>query len=158
MLFLYKIFIDDFAVKQMKPAGFVNSTTYLQDNTEATSYTGKVEFAQGVQYKLVVVAEGRTVSGGQISGISSAASEAVTISGTSGIGNVADSAEAVTIAKTGRGVITVSTPAAVTVEIYDIAGRLIAAAPLTEGTTSLSVDATGIVIVKAGTTTAKIVL
>ncbi|MDE5631321.1 MAG: fibronectin type III domain-containing protein [Muribaculaceae bacterium] len=153
-----KIFIDDFAVKQMKPAGFVNTTTYLQNNTEATSYTGKVEFARGVQYKLVVVAEGRTVSGGQISGISSAASEAVTISGTSGIGNVSDSAEAVTIAKTGRGVITVSTPAAVTVEIYDIAGRLIAAAPLAEGTTSLSVDATGIVIVKAGTTTAKIAL
>lgn len=153
-----KIFIDDFAVKQMKPAGFVNTTTYLQDNTEATTYTGKVEFAEGVQYKLVAVAEGRTVSGGQISGISSAASEAVTISGTSGIEDVAGSAETVTIARTAAGVITVSTPAAVTVEIYDIAGRLIAAAPVAEGSTSLSVNASGLVIVKAGNTVAKIAL
>lgn len=153
-----RIFIDNFEVQQKLPAGSVTTSTYLQAETEAAEYSGKIEVADGVEYKLVVVANSRTVVGSQITGIYSDPSEAVTISGTSGIGNVSDSAEAVTIAKTGRGVITVSTPAAVTVEIYDIAGRLIAAAPLAEGTTSLSVDATGIVIVKAGTTTAKIAL
>lgn len=153
-----KIFIDNIEVKQLKPAGFVNSTTYLQDDTEATSYTGKIEFAQNTQYKVVVVANGRTVSAGEISGISSPASDPVTISGTSGIGNVADSAEAVTIAKSGHGVITVTTPAATTVEIYDIAGRLVTAQPVAEGSTSLSVNASGLVIVKAGAKVAKIAL
>lgn len=153
-----KIFIDNIEVKQLKPAGFVNTTTYLQAETEATSYTGKVEFAQGVEYKLVAVANSRTVSAGAVSGISSPASDAVTISGTSGIGNVADSAEAVTIAKSGHGVITVTTPAATTVEIYDIAGRLVTAQPVAEGTTSLSVNASGLVIVKAGAKVAKIAL
>lgn len=153
-----KIFIDNFEVKQLKPAGFVNSTTYAQALTEATSYTGNVEFAQNTQYKLVVVANGRTVSAGEISGIASAASEPVAILVTSGIENVADSASDVAIAKAGRGAITVTTPVAVTVEIYDISGRLVAAQPVAEGTSSISVNASGLVIVKAGSTVAKIAL
>ncbi len=153
-----KIFIDNIEVKQLKPAGFVNSTTYAQALTEATSYTGKVEFAQNTQYKIVVVANGRTVSAGEISGIASAASEPVTIQVTSGIENVADNASDVAIVKAGRGAITVTTPVAVTVEIYDIAGRLVAAQPVAEGTSSISVNASGLVIVKAGSAVAKIAL
>lgn len=153
-----KIFIDNIEVKQLKPAGFVNSSTYLKADTEATYYTGKVEFAKDVEYKLVVVANGRTVAGGEISGIYSDASEAVTIQATSGIENVADNASDVTIVKAGRGVITVNTPVALTVEIYDIAGRLVAAQPIAEGTSGISVDASGLVIVKAGSTVAKIAL
>lgn len=153
-----KIFIDNFEVKQLKPAGFVNSTTYAQALTEATSYTGNVEFAQNTQYKIVVVANGRTVSAGEISGIASAASEPVAILVTSGIENVADNASDVAIAKTGHGAISVTTPVAVTVEIYDISGRLVAAQPVAEGTSSISVNASGLVIVKAGSTVAKIAL
>lgn len=153
-----KIFIDNIEVKQLKPAGFVNSTTYAQALTEATSYTGNVEFAQNTQYKIVVVANGRTVSAGEISGIASAASEPVAILVTSGIENVADNASDVAIAKTGHGAISVTTPVAVTVEIYDISGRLVAAQPVAEGTSSISVNASGLVIVKAGSTVAKIAL
>lgn len=153
-----KIFIDNFEVKQLKPAGFVNSTTYAQALTEATSYTGNVEFAQNTQYKIVVVANGRTVSAGEISGIASAASEPVAILVTSGIENVADNASDVAIAKTGHGAISVTTPVALTVEIYDISGRLVAAQPVAEGTSSISVNASGLVIVKAGSTVAKIAL
>lgn len=153
-----KIFIDNIEVKQMKPAGFVSSSTYFRADTEATSYTGKVEFAKDTQYKLVVVANGRTVSGGEISGIYSDASEPVTISATSGIENVADSASDVAIVKAGRGAITVTTPVAVTVEIYDISGRLVSAQPVAEGTSTISVDASGLVIVKAGSAVAKIAL
>lgn len=152
-----KIFIDNLEIKQILPAGSSTTSTYLTETTEATRYTGLVEFAPNTEYKLAVVANGRTVSGGQISGISSAASAPVLIQYTTGI-TATESEGAVHIQKAGKGLIAVSTPEALTVEIYDLSGRLtrtVAAAP---GTTMISAGTTGVVIVKAGTATAKIAL
>lgn len=154
-----RIFVDNIEVQQLLPAGSVTTSTYTQAQTEAAEYSGKVEPADGTEYKLVVVANGRTVTAGQVTGIYSDPSEPVVIAKTiSGIENVADSASDVTIVKTGRGAISVTTPVAVTVEIYDISGRLVAAQPVAEGTSTISVDASGLVIVKAGSAVAKIAL
>ena len=154
-----RIFVDNIEVQQLLPAGSVTTSTYLQAQTEAAEYSGKVEPADDTEYKLVVVANGRTVTSGQVTGIYSDPSEPVVIAKTiSGIENVADSASDVTIVKAGRGAITVTTPVALTVEIYDISGRLVSAQPVAEGTSTISVDALGLIIVKAGTAVAKIAL
>lgn len=154
-----RIFVDNIEVQQLLPAGSVTTSTYLQAQTEAAEYSGKVEPADDTEYKLVVVANGRTVTSGQVTGIYSDPSEPVVIAKTiSGIENVADSASDVTIVKAGRGAITVTTPVALTVEIYDISGRLVSAQPVAEGTSTINVDALGLIIVKAGTAVAKIAL
>lgn len=152
-----KIFIDNLEIKQILPAGTTTTSTYLTDTTEAASYTGKVEFAPNTEYKLVAVSNGRTVSGGAISGISSAASEPVVIQYTTGIA-AAEAAAVPAIKKAGSGLIAVTAPEALTVEIYDIAGRLAGRVAVAPGTSVISTGLTGIVIVKAGDTTAKIAL
>ena len=153
-----KILIDNIAVKQILPAGSVSSTVYLKADTDATEYTGKVEFAANTEYTFVAVATGRTVAGGEITGITSEASAPVAIVKTSGIADVTDTTAGFAIAKAGHGIIAVSAATATTVEIYDIAGRLIAAVPVAEGTSTIAVQAKGIVIVKAGTAVAKLAL
>ncbi len=153
-----KIFIDNIEIKQLKPAGTVTTSTYLNADTDATEYTGKVEFAANTEYTFVAVATGRTVAGGEITGITSEASAPVAIVKTSGIADVTDATAGFAIAKAGHGIIAVSAATATTVEIYDIAGRLIAAVPVAEGTSTIAVQAKGIVIVKAGTAVAKLAL
>lgn len=153
-----RILIDNIAVKQILPAGSVSSAVYLKADTEATEYTGKVEFAANTEYTFVAVATGRTVAGGEITGITSEASAPVAIVKTSGIADVTDTTAGFAIAKAGHGIIAVSAATATTVEIYDIAGRLIAAVPVAEGTSTIAVQAKGIVIVKAGTAVAKLAL
>ena len=156
---LYKMFIDNIQVQQVMPAGTAVTTTYITDETEATEYTGQVEFAADTEYTLVVTALGRTVSGGQITAISSDPSEAVAIEfKSSGVENVATDSAKATIKAVAAGTIEVSVATATTVEVFDLTGRKVAAANVGEGTTTLAVDAKGIVIVKAGDTTAKLTL
>lgn len=153
-----KIFIDNFEVKQVLPAGSQTTNTYLTEDTEATTFTGKVEFDNNATYKMVAVANGRTVSAGAIAGISSAASEPLAISITSGIEEVAASADEVAISKAGEGVINVTTPEAVNVTVYDLNGRVLGSIAAPAGSSSIAVAAKGIVIVKAGDKVAKISL
>lgn len=153
-----KIFFDEIAVVQTLPAGSESTSTYLTDTTEATSYTGKVEFADNTSYKLVAVANGRTVSGGEISGISSAASEPVVIeykSGSTGI----DAIDAeTTISKAGEGLINITTTKALTVTIYDLNGRNLGTTAVAAGSSTIAVAARGVVVVAAGDKAIKIAL
>lgn len=153
-----KIFFDNLEVKQVLPAGSQSTSTYLTDETEATSYSGKVEFAENTSYTLVAVANGRTVSAGQIAGIASAASEPIVIEHTSGIAEVAAEAGDVTIAKAGEGVINITTAKALTVSIFDLSGRNLGTVAVAPGSSAVAVAAKGVVIVKAGDKVTKLAL
>ena len=151
-----RVIIDNIDIKQLKPAGYVSTITYATAETEACEYSGKVEFEAGVSYTFAVAANGRTVDGGEITEISSSPSEPLAITPSSGIGSV-DAADSTVIAKAGEGTVAITTPAAATVEIADIAGRVLVRSAVAEGTSSIAVPARGVVIVKVGAKTAKMI-
>lgn len=154
-----KVFIDDFAVKQVKPAGTKIVSKYAEVEVEACEYAGNVEPKDGVEYTVAVTAAGRTVSGGNIVGIYSEPSKSVVINTAAGVGAItADETDAITIKALGNGIVEISAPAASHVNVYDLTGRHIAAIPVAEGISTVEIDAKGLVIVKAGATAVKIAL
>lgn len=77
----------------------------------------------------------------------------------SGVENVVAGTEAAVAVKSfGNGVIEVTAADDTVVEVYDLAGRKIAAEAVAAGVNTLSVNATGVAIVKAGTVVAKVIL
>ncbi len=151
-----RVIIDNIDIKQLKPAGYVSTITYATAETEACEYSGKVEFEAGVNYTFAVAANGRTVDGGEITEISSAPSEPLAITPSSGISSV-DAADSTVVAKVGEGTVAITTPVATSVEIADIAGRVLVRSAVAEGTSSIAVPARGVVIVKVGAKTAKMI-
>lgn len=155
----YRYFFNDITIAQVKPAGYVNTTTYAQDDVAEPSYSSKVEVKDNASYEITVMAYAPTVSGNEIVYVYSSASESVAISSKSGVDNVAVAGDdTVSFKSLGNGMLEVSADAAATVEVYDLAGRKLSAVNVAPGVTTLGVNATGIVIVKAGNTVAKIAL
>lgn len=154
----YRYFFDDIVVSQIKPAGFVNVSTYLSAETDKTEYTGSVEFAPFTTYHLTVTAAGRTVSGGAVAGITSAPSSEKEIGKSSGVDNVSAEAE-VSVKALGNGAVAVSTDKAAQVTVYNMAGAVVAAAKAVPGVNVINVDGVkGLVIVKVAEKVSKVVL
>lgn len=151
-----KIFFDSIVVSQSKPAGSVINELIAEENVKETSYTFNYTAQENVEIGFTVMAVGRTVSGGEITDITSEPSAEKYVSQTSAIDNVAtDSAVAVSV--TAPGSISVESPAAVEVTVYDIAGRVIATATA-EGHAVIETGYRGVAIVKAGAKTFKVKL
>lgn len=155
----YRYFFDEITVAQEKPAGYVNTVTYGSADVEATSYSGTVEVKENTTYHIAVTAYAPTVEGGSVVYIYSEPSDKVLIGENSGVENVmTPDAEGVAVKSLGNGMVEVTADAATAVQVYDIAGRKLAEVNVAAGVTTLGVNATGVVIVKAGNTVAKIVL
>lgn len=154
-----RYFFDDITVKQVKPAGYVNTTTYATDEVEGTSYSGTVANEENTAYYITVTAAAKTVSGGSVGTVYSDPSDEVLIANFSGVEDVVAGTEAAVAVKSlGNGVIEVTAADDTVVEVYDLAGRKIAAEAVAAGVNTLSVNATGLAIVKAGTVVAKVIL
>lgn len=154
-----RYFLDDIKVQQVKPAGYVNTVTYASAEVDTNSYKGSVEVKENTTYHIVVTAFAPTVDGGSVTYVYSEPSEKVAIATSAGVDSIAgDNADGVSFKSLGNGVVEVTADAAATVEIYDIAGRKLAAVNVVAGTTTLSVNAKGVVIVKAGSKVAKLVI
>lgn len=151
-----RIFFDNLEVKQNKPAGSVTTGVYTTGVTEACQYSGTVAVAANTVYKAAVVANGRTVAASAITGISSSPSALVVLGNTSGMAQAAVE-NAPVVGKQGNAV-TVIAAETTAVEIYDTTGRCVAKTTVAPGTSTFAVSAKGLLIVKAGATTAKIVL
>lgn len=155
----YKYFFDAITVQQVKPAGYVNTTTYETAQVEGTSYSGNVVKEENTAYYITVTAAAKTVDGGSVGTVYSAPSDEVLIANFSGVENVVAGTEAAVAVKSlGNGVIEVTAADDTVVEVYDLAGRKIASEAVVAGVNTLSVNATGVAIVKAGTVVAKVIL
>lgn len=155
----YKYFFDAITVLQVKPAGYVNTTTYETAQVEGTSYSGNVVKEENTAYYITVTAAAKTVDGGSVGTVYSALSDEVLIANFSGVENVVAGTEAAVAVKSlGNGVIEVIAADDTVVEVYDLAGRMIATEAVAAGVNTLSVNATGVAIVKAGTVVAKVIL
>lgn len=155
----YKYFFDAITVQQVKPAGYVNTTTYETAQVEGTSYSGNVVKEENTAYYITVTAAAKTVDGGSVGTVYSAPSNEVLIANFSGVEDVVAGTEAAVAVKSlGNGVIEVTAADDTVVEVYDLAGRKIASEAVVAGVNTLSVNATGVAIVKAGTVVAKVIL
>lgn len=155
----YKYFFDAITVQQEKPAGYVNTTTYETAEVEGTSYSGSVVAEENTAYYITVTAAAKTVDGGSVGTVYSAPSDEVLIANFSGVEDVVAGTEAAVAVKSlGNGVIEVTAADDVEVVVYDLAGRKIAAEVVAAGVNTLSINATGVAIVKAGTVVAKVIL
>lgn len=155
----YKLFIDDFVIRQMKKAGEVIDELIAEEATDATSYSFDYTAEDNVKIGYTVYALGRTVSGEEISEIYSNPSEEKFISGTASIGNIdTDSDLSVRIAVISKGMIEVTTDTPSAFAIYDIKGRLISSGFVADGTSTISCNASGIVIVKVADKSVKVAL
>lgn len=155
----FRYFFDDITVKQEKPAGYVNTMTYESADVETESYSGNVEVKENASYYVAVTAYAPTVDGSSVVYIYSEPSEKVVIDGNSGVEEViAPDFNEVSVKSLGNGMIEVAADNAVRVQIYDITGRKLAEVNAAPGVTTLGVNATGMVIVKAGNIVEKIVL
>ncbi|MDE5658055.1 MAG: hypothetical protein K2I25_03265, partial [Muribaculaceae bacterium] len=154
-----RFFFDDITVSQVKPAGFISTFNYLNDEVEATEFSGSIEADDNAAYYITVTAAARTSSGGSLSTVYSAPSEEKLIAGFSGVENVSvGAADNIAVRSIGGGMIEVISDADAVVEVYDLSGRRIASAAVSAGVNVIDVKASGIVIAKAGGVVAKIVL
>lgn len=155
----YRYFFDAIAVQQVKPAGYVNTTTYETAEVETTSYTGTIANEENTAYYITVTASAPTVSGGSVATVYSDPSDEVLIADFSGVENVTVGTEVtVSFKALGNGMVEVTSADDTTVEVYDLSGRKIAAEAVAAGVSTINVNATGVVIVKAGTAVAKVIL
>lgn len=145
----YKVFFDSVVVSQEKPAGSVINEMIAEENVTDTSFTFDYTPQENIEIGFTVMAVGRTVSGGEITDITSEPSAEKYVSQTSAIDNIAAENYAVSVNVVAPGSICVDSRAAVKVTVYDIAGRVIASA-VAEGQTIIETGYRGIAIVKAG--------
>lgn len=153
-----RYFFDDVTVKQVKPAGYVNVTTYETAEVGTTSFTGNVVKEDNSAYYITVTAAAQTIIDGNAGTIYSAPSDEKLIADYSGVDNVAVGADAATLKSLGNGVIEITAADDTAVEIYDLAGRKLVSAKAAAGVTVLNVGATGVVIVKAGGVVTKLII
>lgn len=153
-----RYFFDDMTVQQVKPAGYVNSTTYETAEVETTSFTGNIAKEENAAYYITVTAAAQTVVDGSVGTIYSDPSDEKLIADYSGVENVAVGADAVTLKSLGNGVIEVAAADDTAIEVYDLAGRKVASANVVAGVTVLNVGTTGVVIVKASGVVAKLII
>ena len=155
----FRYFFDDITVKQVKPAGYVTTSTYKTAEVETTSFTGSIEKEDNAAYYVTVTAAARTVDGGNVGVIYSAPSDEALIAEFSGAEDMTIGTEdTVTFRSVGNGMIEVTAAADTIVEIYDLSGRKIMNTTVSSGINTLSVNASGVVIVKAGAVARKLAL
>lgn len=154
-----KYLFDNIAIQQVKPAGYVSTSTYATAETADNTYSGTVAKEDNISYYITVTAAAKTVVSGSVADVYSDPSDEVLIANFSGVENVVAGTEAsVAVKSLGNGVIEVTAADDTVVEVYDLAGRKIAAEAVAAGVNTLSVNATGLAIVKAGTVVAKVIL
>lgn len=154
-----RYFFDDITVQQEKPAGYANTVTYETADVKAASHTGNVEVKDNTTYYIDVTAYAPTVSGSSVTLIYSEPSEKVAINPSSSVENIsASDLKAVTVRSLGNGLLEITADTPSLVEIFDIAGRKVADVNASAGVNTVTVNAKGVVIVKAGNSVGKIML
>ncbi len=152
----YKIFIDGMVISQYCPAGTMVHSLAKSDETEALSYRYTFEENATVIYSVTVQAAAETVSSGDITWIYSNPSEPVVIDpNDGGVDGITANEESVT-AHNDKIVVTANTQT--TVNVYTLTGACLMSTPITAGTTALSVNASGVLIVRIGSKTYKVIL
>ncbi len=157
----HKIFFDDITVSQKVPAGYtLRETVLAQDGITATSYDVilSTPISENVKYAYTVsaYAESYDTAAGAVGNVYSDESNEIVVSTSTGI-NVVGAAEATITARNGAIAVTAATPVVVTVA--DVAGRILYAGKVPAGYTEIAVPAAkGVVLVKAGSKAAKLVL
>ena len=155
----FRYFFDDITVKQMKPAGYVTTSTYKTAEVETTSFTGSIEKEDNAAYYVTITAAARTVDGGNVGVIYSAPSDEALIAEFSGVEDMTIGTEdTVTFRSVGNGMIEVTAATDTIVEIYDLSGRKIMNTTISYGVNTLRVNASGVVMVKAGAVARKLAL
>ncbi len=155
----YKLFIDDFTIRQMKKAGDVIDELIAEEATDETSFSFDYTAEDNVKIGYTVYSVGRTVSGGKLTELYSDPSEEKFVSETASIGDIdSDSDNSVKIAVIAKGVIEVTTDTASAFAIYDLNGRLLNSGHVADGTSTISCNASGIVIVKVADKSVKVTL
>lgn len=154
----YRIFINAMTVSQVLPAGSVVDTKVQSTETAETSYQFHVTLSQDISYSYTVQAFVRTVVAGSIDVLFSEASAPQDVEFSAGVDSVIAGENAVKIGREAAGVIAVELPEATLVEVYDLAGRKLFSNICPQGHTSVAIDASGVVIVRAASTVAKIAL
>ena len=155
----FRYFFDDITVKQVKPAGYVTTSTYKTAEVETTSFTGSIEKEDNAAYYVTITAAARTVDGGNVGVIYSAPSDEALIAEFSGVEDMTIGTEdTVTFRSVGNGMIEVTAATDTIVEIYDLSGRKIMNTTVSSGINTLRVNASGVVIVKAGAVARKLAL
>ncbi len=154
-----KLFIDDIKINQQKKAGDVVTEPMSEVRVEDTSYSFDYSPADNEKVGYVVYAIGRTVSSGEIAEIMSEASEEKFVDKTtSAIGSVTDDAVNVNVTAVAPGTLSVTTADAATVTVFDLAGRVILSKNVPAGTSEVSCQANGVVIVRVADKAFKILL
>lgn len=143
-------------VLQSLPAGSVLTSNYLSATTTDNSYTGKVEIEENTEYLLTVTASARTVVNSSVTDITSAPSAPQPIDYNTNVGIDGTNVNATTVKVVGPGLVYVCADGQ-PVEIFDLLGRKIAS-QYVKGESVINIGAKGIVIVKAGNKTAKLML
>lgn len=154
----YRIFINAMTVSQVLPAGSVVNTKVMNAETAETSYSFNVTLSQNVSYSYTVQAFVRTVVAGSIDDLFSEVSSPQEVALSAGVDSVIAGENAVKIVREAAGVIAVELPEAALVEVYDLAGRKLFSGICPQGHSSIAIDASGVVIVRAASAVAKIAL
>lgn len=154
----YRIFINAMTVSQVLPAGSVVNTKVRNAETDGISYPFHVALSQNVSYSYTVQAFVRTVVAGSIDVLFSEVSSSQKVAFSAGVDSVIVGENAVKIVKEAAGVIAVELPEDALVEVYDLAGRKLFSGICPQGHTSVAIDASGVVIVRAAAAVAKIAL
>lgn len=150
-----KIFFDNIRVSQLKPAGSDISSLIEVVTTEKTSEDFKVTFGEGEYYTYSVTASVETVVGSDIDYLDSPASNVIKVADPSSVDAV-ETENANVYAS--NGAIEIYSPSATNVEVYSITGALIRKGTVAAGNTTLDVTANGVVLVKVGNKTFKVIL
>lgn len=152
----YKFFLDNVNIIQFLKAGSEFATLMEVVDTESTSHDFNVTFGENEYYTYSVTASAETVVSGEIDYISSTSSNIVKVANDpSGVSAVED-AQASVAANNGE--IVVNTPVDATVEVYGITGSLLHKASVAAGSTSIGINANGIVLVRVLGKTYKVIL
>lgn len=154
----YRIFINEMTVDQVLPAGSVVNAKVMGAETAGTACPFNVTLSQNISYSYTVQAFVRTVVAGSVDVLFSEISAPEEVALSSGVDSVIAGENAVKVAKEAAGVIAVELPEAALVEVYDLAGRKLFSGVCPAGHTSVAVDASGVVIVRAASAVAKIAL
>lgn len=155
-----KIFIDNFTIKQVLPAGYVLTSLEQTIETEETSANVTTQKAMtedgSVAYAYTVEAIGQTVSSGEIVDIYSDPSNTIDVKIVSSAGELNSDDASVKAYRSSAKELTVNTVNPCDVQIFDITGKLLNTATLPIGTTTLPLSTNGLVIVKIGNKVVKL--
>lgn len=157
--FLYdgsqRLFLDKVNVSQMRKAGSEYAVKLKSVDTENTSCDFDAPFESNIYYSYNVTSSIETVVSSEITYISSTNSNTIKVVDPSGVKIVEDAQASITA---NNGEILISTPVDATVEVYNIAGTLMHKSSVAAGSTSININASGVMLVKVLGKTHKVIL